>query len=135
LTINPSDLRNPLVLQLAGITYSADALPAATAAIRQATATSNPVVVAQFFHHTCNGVASSALILAALASLEGLLIISGSLRLMVAGCYTFTAWCDSLCRQRLQNRLSTRSSFLVGSRTLSFVFDIVLFFFYIILSS
>jgi len=56
MTINPSDLRNPLVLQLAGITYSADALPAATAAIRQATATSNPVAVAQFFHHTCKGV-------------------------------------------------------------------------------
>jgi hypothetical protein len=56
LTINPSDLRNPLVLQLAGITYSADALPAATAAIRQATATSNPVAVAQFFHQTCNGI-------------------------------------------------------------------------------
>src|SRR6267378_2054101 len=51
MTINPSDLRNPLVLQLAGIT-----LPAATAAIRQATATSNPVAVAQFFHHTCNDV-------------------------------------------------------------------------------
>jgi helitron helicase-like protein/PIF1-like helicase len=56
LTINPSDLKNPLVLRLAGITYSADALPAATAAIRQATATSNPVAVAQFFHHTCKGV-------------------------------------------------------------------------------
>ena len=56
MTINPSDLRNPLVLQLAGITYSADAFPAATAAIRQATATSNPVAVAQFFHHTCKGV-------------------------------------------------------------------------------
>ena len=55
-TINPSDLRNPLVLHLAGIEYSADALPTATAAIRQATATSNPVAVAQFFHHTCKAI-------------------------------------------------------------------------------
>ena len=43
LTINPADLKNPLVLQLAGIAYSADTLPAAAAAIREATATSNPV--------------------------------------------------------------------------------------------
>jgi Helitron helicase-like domain at N-terminus/PIF1-like helicase len=56
LTINPADLKNPLVLQLAGITYSADTLPAAAAAIREATATSNPVAVAEFFHHTCNGI-------------------------------------------------------------------------------
>ncbi|CZR52918.1 uncharacterized protein PAC_02795 [Phialocephala subalpina] len=56
MTINPSDLRNPLVLYLAGVEYSEDALPAATAALRRATATSNPVAVAQFFHHTCKGV-------------------------------------------------------------------------------
>ncbi|KAH8587824.1 hypothetical protein B0O99DRAFT_640674, partial [Bisporella sp. PMI_857] len=52
ITINPSDLRNPLVLLLAGVEYSGDAFPTANAAIRQATATSNPVAVAQFFHHT-----------------------------------------------------------------------------------
>jgi len=56
LTINPSDLRNPLVLVLAGVEYSANAVPTATAAIRQATATSNPISVAQFFHHTCKGI-------------------------------------------------------------------------------
>jgi hypothetical protein len=55
-TINPSDLRNPLVLLLAGIKYTEDAFPAATAAIRHVTATSNPVAVAQFFHHTCQGI-------------------------------------------------------------------------------
>jgi hypothetical protein len=50
---NPSDLQNPLVLILAGVEYSSTTFPAATAAIRQAVATSNPVAVAQFFHHTC----------------------------------------------------------------------------------
>ncbi|KAH9203071.1 hypothetical protein DL95DRAFT_508538, partial [Leptodontidium sp. 2 PMI_412] len=56
LTINPSDLRNPLALLLAGVEYSASALPTANAALRHATATSNPVAVAQFFHHTCKAV-------------------------------------------------------------------------------
>src|SRR6266516_7352760 len=56
LTINPSDLRNPLVLKLAGLEYSEDAFPIASAAIRHATATSDPVAVAQFFHHTCKAV-------------------------------------------------------------------------------
>jgi len=56
MTINPSDLRNPLVVRLAGIEYSEDAFPTASAAIRHATATSNPVAVAQFFHHTCKAV-------------------------------------------------------------------------------
>jgi hypothetical protein len=56
MAINPSDLRHPLVLLLAGAEYSGDAFPTANAAIRQATATSNPVAVAQFFHHTCKGV-------------------------------------------------------------------------------
>jgi hypothetical protein len=55
-TINPSDLRNPLVLILAGIQYTGDALPAANAAIRHAAATSNPVAVAQFFNHVCKAI-------------------------------------------------------------------------------
>jgi hypothetical protein len=46
LTINPSDLRNPLVLILAGVEYPADTLPKANAAIHHATATSNLVAVA-----------------------------------------------------------------------------------------
>src|SRR6266480_6515112 len=56
ITINPSDLRNPLVLHLAGVECPQDAHPTANAAIRNATATSNPVAVAQFFHHTCKGI-------------------------------------------------------------------------------
>ena len=46
MTINPLDLRNPLVLYLAGIEYSKDALPATIIAIYRATATSNLVAVA-----------------------------------------------------------------------------------------
>jgi hypothetical protein len=56
LTLNPSDLQNPLVLILAGVEYDSEAFPAATAAIRQAVATSNPVAVAQFFHYTCKAI-------------------------------------------------------------------------------
>ena len=56
MTINPSDLRHPLVLVLAGVEYSGDSFPTTNAAIRQATATSNPVTVAQFFYHTCKGI-------------------------------------------------------------------------------
>ena len=54
LTINPSDLTNPLVLILAGVPYSHESLPTSTAAIRRlADIISNPVAVAQFFHHIC----------------------------------------------------------------------------------
>ena len=53
LTINSSDLQNPLVLMLAGTLLLEDTLPWASAAIRQAAATSNLVAVAQFFHHIC----------------------------------------------------------------------------------
>jgi hypothetical protein len=53
LTINPSDLRNPLVLILAGVEFSEHTFSMASASIRRAAATSNPVAVAQFFHHTC----------------------------------------------------------------------------------
>ena len=49
ITINPSDLRNPLVLILAGVEYSGDIFTAANAAVREAAATSNPVAVAEFF--------------------------------------------------------------------------------------
>jgi hypothetical protein len=56
LTINPSDLRNPLVLILAGVEYSEDILSASNSAVRAATATSNPVAVAAFFHHVCTAV-------------------------------------------------------------------------------
>ncbi|OKO97720.1 ATP-dependent DNA helicase PIF1 [Penicillium subrubescens] len=56
ITINPSDLRNPLVLILAGIEYSGDNLAPANAVIREAAATSNPAAVAEFFHHVCKAV-------------------------------------------------------------------------------
>jgi hypothetical protein len=41
---------------LAGIEYSEDTFSTANAVIRHATATSNPVAVAQFFYYTCKGV-------------------------------------------------------------------------------
>ncbi len=56
ITINPSDLRNPLVLVLAGVEFSGDIFAAANAAIRAAAATSNPVAVAEFFHHVCKAI-------------------------------------------------------------------------------
>lgn len=56
ITINPSDLRNPLVLILAGVQYSGDIFAATNSAIREATATSNPVAVAEFFHHVCKAI-------------------------------------------------------------------------------
>ncbi|OKO94694.1 ATP-dependent DNA helicase pfh1 [Penicillium subrubescens] len=56
ITINPSDLRNPLVLILAGVEYSGVNLATANAAIREAAATSNPVAVAEFFNHVCKAI-------------------------------------------------------------------------------
>jgi hypothetical protein len=56
LTINPADLRNPLVLKLAGIDISCDDLSTQARRIRQSTANMNPVAVAQFFHQICGGV-------------------------------------------------------------------------------
>jgi Helitron helicase-like domain at N-terminus len=58
LTINPSDLRDPIVLILGGIRYSSESFPAATstAVIRKTFAVSNPVAVAQFFHLICTAI-------------------------------------------------------------------------------
>ncbi|KAJ6118382.1 hypothetical protein N7471_013849 [Penicillium samsonianum] len=56
ITINPSDLRSPLVIILAGIEYSDDILSASNSVIRDATATSNPGAVASFFHSVCTAV-------------------------------------------------------------------------------
>ncbi|KAF4210355.1 hypothetical protein CNMCM5878_004518 [Aspergillus fumigatiaffinis] len=53
ITLNPSDLRNPLVLILAGVEIPGDNVVAANATIRDAVATSNPVAVADFFHCVC----------------------------------------------------------------------------------
>src|SRR5436190_4886377 len=61
MTINPSDLRNPLVLILAGVECPEDILSRANVAIRHSTATSNPVAVAQFFNHICKGIFKSLL--------------------------------------------------------------------------
>jgi hypothetical protein len=56
LTINPSDLQNPLVLALAGIQCPIDPTNEVSSTIRCATATSDPVAVARFFHYTCKAV-------------------------------------------------------------------------------
>jgi hypothetical protein len=56
LTINPSDIRSPLVLILAGVEYSEDIVSASNSAVCAATATSNPVAVATFFHYVCTAV-------------------------------------------------------------------------------
>jgi hypothetical protein len=61
ITINPSDLRNPLVLILAGVEYFGSILDSANATIRETIATSNPVAVAKFFHHVCDAVFSGLL--------------------------------------------------------------------------
>lgn len=56
ITINPSDLRNLLVLILAGVEIPGNSLGAANAAIRDAVATSNPVAVADFFYCVCQAI-------------------------------------------------------------------------------
>lgn len=56
ITINPSDLRNPLVLTLAGLEFPGDIPARARAAARATVATSNPVAVAEFFHCVCKAV-------------------------------------------------------------------------------
>lgn len=56
ISIDACYLQNPLLIILAGGQYSSDSFPIATAAIRQAVATSNPAVVAQFSHHTCKAI-------------------------------------------------------------------------------
>lgn len=54
ITVNPSDLRCPIVLWLAGVAVSFS--ESTTSAFRYATATMNPVAVATFFHETCRGI-------------------------------------------------------------------------------
>ncbi|KAJ5111789.1 hypothetical protein NUU61_001419 [Penicillium alfredii] len=56
ITINPSDLRNPLVLTLAGVECPGSISARALAATRDTAATSNPVAVAEFFHCVCEAV-------------------------------------------------------------------------------
>ena len=56
MTINPADLKNPLVLKLAGVELSSDDLSPEAQRVRQTTANMNPVAVAQFFHQICTGV-------------------------------------------------------------------------------
>ncbi|KAJ5370019.1 uncharacterized protein N7496_006111 [Penicillium cataractarum] len=56
LTINPSDLHNPLVLILAGVQCSSSLSSSVASAVRSVTATSDPVSVARFFHYTCKAV-------------------------------------------------------------------------------
>jgi hypothetical protein len=56
LTINPSDLQNPLVLVLAGVHYPMGSSANLPSTVRQVTATSDPVAVARFFNYTCKAV-------------------------------------------------------------------------------
>jgi hypothetical protein len=56
LTINPADLKCPLVLYLAGIELSLDDFSQEAHRIRRLAATMNPVAVAQFFHAICTGI-------------------------------------------------------------------------------
>jgi hypothetical protein len=56
LTINPSDLQSPLVLIFAGLQCTTDPAADVNTAIRCATATSDTVAVARFFHYTCKAV-------------------------------------------------------------------------------
>ena len=56
LTINPSDLRDPLVVKLAGITLPKDAFERENAAFRRKTANMNPAAIAVFFHKVCTGI-------------------------------------------------------------------------------
>jgi Helitron helicase-like domain at N-terminus len=56
LTINPSDLRDPLVLKLAGVTIPQDGLKKTNAAFRRKTATMNPAAIATFFNKVCTGI-------------------------------------------------------------------------------
>jgi len=54
-TLNPSDLRSPLVLSLAGVALPLDTQEGSVMAktFRNVTATMNPVAVAQFFNYVC----------------------------------------------------------------------------------
>lgn len=56
LTINPSDLQNPLVLTLAGVQCLTNISANVASTIRYTTATSDPVAIARFFHYTCKAV-------------------------------------------------------------------------------
>lgn len=95
MTISPSDLQNPLVLRLAGLQYVAEPTADATMAIKCATATSDPVAVARFFHHTCKAVLDGLLggNSPTWVSLGRCPIILALLRVMDGACYIFTLWC------------------------------------------
>jgi hypothetical protein len=56
LTINPSDLRDPLVVKLAGITLPKNKFERVNAAFRKKAANMNPAAIAVFFHKICTGV-------------------------------------------------------------------------------
>ena len=57
ITLNPSDLKSPLVLTLAGVNISDQICQGQDASrVHSAAATMNPVAVAQFFEATCSAV-------------------------------------------------------------------------------
>lgn len=55
LTINPADLRDPLILRLAGEAIPQDKLAATTESVRKIGQT-DPTIISKFFHAVCDGV-------------------------------------------------------------------------------
>jgi Helitron helicase-like domain at N-terminus/PIF1-like helicase len=56
LTLNPSDMRDPLVIKLAGMTFSSDVFSKSTAALRGKAAIMNPAAIAVFFDKVCTAI-------------------------------------------------------------------------------
>jgi hypothetical protein len=56
LTLNPSDLRDPLVVKLAGVSLPKGSFQKAAAALQRTTANMNPATVAIFFHKICTSI-------------------------------------------------------------------------------
>ena len=56
LTINPSDLRDPLIVKLASVMLPQDAFRRVNAAFRRKTANINPVTIIVFFDKVCTNI-------------------------------------------------------------------------------
>jgi hypothetical protein len=91
MTINPSDLQNPLVLTFAGARYSSVLFPTATPAVHQKIAMSDPVAVARSFtlHAKRSLMAFYGESPVSLACLGIFQTILESLRAMAVGCCIF----------------------------------------------
>ena len=95
ITLNPLDLRSPLVLKLAGVCLDASGRNKAALDIHAATATMNPVAVAKFFAATCRGIFEH--LLAAGATDDGFLVLYqrtlAQWKLMAVVCCICTVLC------------------------------------------